>query len=269
MTMTMTTRGQRTPIVSVVLPVSRTRWLTQALSSIRAQSFRDYELIIVLDAPVSADYPTHSPAATVLPYTGKSLGALAARSRGAAAARGEWIALLDDDDVWEPGKLERQLSDDRISPDTVLLYGGYRRIDAHGVPLSAVLPVPPRLAYEDILSGCPIGNSSVLIRRDRWPAESCAAGLPMRCDYVVWLEALRPGGHALGISDHLVDYRVHKAGISANKIKAAYYQWQVLRRQGLALGPSLAHWLRYAGDNIWTRLKEKFTISPWRPRLME
>lgn len=106
--------AQRAPIVSVVIPTHARPDLLirRALPSALAQTLPDYEVIVVVDGP---DPQTESALAAqsdprlrvvVLPT---NAGGADARNAGIQNARGEWIALLDDDDEWFPDKLRSQL----------------------------------------------------------------------------------------------------------------------------------------------------------------
>jgi glycosyltransferase involved in cell wall biosynthesis len=101
------------PHVSVVIPTrQRPKLLMRALDSVFAQTFRRFEVIVVVDGPDDATLTALSTVAdsrlrvVVNPH---SLTAAGARSVGVSHAYGEWVAFLDDDDEWLPHKLEKQL----------------------------------------------------------------------------------------------------------------------------------------------------------------
>ncbi len=101
-------------LISVIIPTTRRPVLVQrALRSVLCQTYRNLEVIVVVDGP---NPETVSTLATVTDKRLKVIqvdapsGAGAARNRGAAVASGEWFAFLDDDDEWLPEKLERQLA---------------------------------------------------------------------------------------------------------------------------------------------------------------
>ena len=102
------------PEISVIVPVyNRRALLSRALASVAAQTFRDFEVIVVDDG--STDSPCDAVAACRIENLrlvrhDKNRGAAAARNSGIAAARGEWIAFLDSDDTWEPDKLAVQIA---------------------------------------------------------------------------------------------------------------------------------------------------------------
>jgi glycosyltransferase involved in cell wall biosynthesis len=100
--------------------------LAEAINSVLAQTFGDWELLIW------DDYSTDDSAGVVRRYTDqriryvrsdKQIPLGQARQRAIEVARGEWIAFLDQDDVWLPRKLELQLSLAREKPEAALIYG--------------------------------------------------------------------------------------------------------------------------------------------------
>jgi glycosyltransferase involved in cell wall biosynthesis len=101
------------PRVSVVVPTrNRAAVLPRALRSVLAQTVGDFELVVVDDG--SDDGTAAVQAAVVDPrvvwLTGPHAGVSVARNTGIAAARGAWVAFLDDDNEWEPEYLAHQLS---------------------------------------------------------------------------------------------------------------------------------------------------------------
>jgi len=102
------------PVVSAVVPTcARPDLVCRAVTSALGQTLRDIEVITVVAAqdPLTeiALAGITDPRLRVIPYRGR-LNPSAARNRGVSAARGSWVAFLDDDDVWMPEKLERQLA---------------------------------------------------------------------------------------------------------------------------------------------------------------
>jgi glycosyltransferase involved in cell wall biosynthesis len=103
------------PLVSVVMPTrNRAALMERALSSVVEQTFARWELLVVDDASTDATAAAVSrhcdgDSRIHLHELTEQVGGAAARNRGIEAARGEWIAFLDDDDEWLPRKLERQL----------------------------------------------------------------------------------------------------------------------------------------------------------------
>jgi glycosyltransferase involved in cell wall biosynthesis len=99
--------------VSVITPtLDRLPFLRRALDSLAAQIYRDFEAIVVVDGPlpeVAAFVAGHPDTRVRLVQREVNGGVAAARNSGIAAARGRYVGFLDDDDIWLPTKLERQV----------------------------------------------------------------------------------------------------------------------------------------------------------------
>ena len=127
------------PFFSVIVPVYKSRqWVGRAIESILAQTFEDFELILVDDGSpddsveVIAQYT--DPRMKLIQQENRGRGG--ARNRGIEASTGTWITFLDPDDQWLPGLLEdyyRVISD---HPGIDFCYSSYRRIyqDGRSVP---------------------------------------------------------------------------------------------------------------------------------------
>lgn len=124
----------RTPEVSIVLPTyNRLPLLRRAVASVIAQTFCDWELVVVDDGSTDAtrDYLEAIGDARVRPVWLEHRGDLtSARSAGLRHVRGEWVAFLDSDDLWLPEKLSLQLQRLAAHPACRWSYTGYSLIDA-------------------------------------------------------------------------------------------------------------------------------------------
>jgi hypothetical protein len=116
-----------TPLVSAVIPTrNRPDLVCQAVRSVLSQTVRELECIVVIDGPDAATAHTLSeiddPRLRVMALA-ENVGGCEARNLGARAARGEWVALLDDDDEWLPVRLEKQLAAaaDSLEPVTMVV----------------------------------------------------------------------------------------------------------------------------------------------------
>lgn len=144
-----------TPPVSILMPVyNGARFLDRAVESVRSQTVRRWELLIVDDG--SADeslalarrWGSLDSRVQVLQHPGGvNRGVSASRNLAAARARAPWLALLDADDEWEPTKLERQLALSREFPALALIYSRALVVDEEGrpveIPLELQEEIPP------------------------------------------------------------------------------------------------------------------------------
>lgn len=118
--------GATTPYVSVIIPTyNRVALLPRSINSVLAQTFKNFELIIVDDASTDATESIvrefDDPRIRYFRHENNS-GGSAARNTGIAAARGELIAFQDSDDEWLPGKLWKQIESvkvDKSQPNIV------------------------------------------------------------------------------------------------------------------------------------------------------
>lgn len=113
------------PLVSVVIPAHNAgRWLAETIGSVLAQSFDDLELIVVDDASSDDTAAVARAAADSrlrLIQNPGNLGVSATRNNGLAAARGEFVAFLDADDLCLPHRLERQVRFLKENPEVGLV----------------------------------------------------------------------------------------------------------------------------------------------------
>ena len=116
------------PLISCIVPVyNGERFLAEALDSILGQTYRPLEVIVVDDgstdatAEIAAGY---APQVTCLRQD--NCGAASAKNRGISASRGQLIAFLDADDLWLPGKLERQEARLRERPGFCLWFSQFQ-----------------------------------------------------------------------------------------------------------------------------------------------
>src|SRR5256885_13277506 len=131
-----------TPTVSVVMPVyNGGPFLRQSLDSILAQSYPDFEVIVVDDGSTD-DTPQilASYGSRIRTYRKPNGGGASAINYGIGQAHGEWIAWLSADDLWEPTNLERQVAAIMEEPFLRLPFPGLPTIHSGGEGLPPVHP---------------------------------------------------------------------------------------------------------------------------------
>ena len=163
--------GQQDPRVSVIIPTyNRSRYLSEAIQSVLTQTYGDFEIVIVddgsTDDTASVVQVIDDPRLRYIhqPNAGHSV----ARNRGLAAARGELIAFLDDDDRSLPEKLAQQVAFLRGHPTVDVVAGGRLIVDQVGMLLqrSPSWLRQPDLTLHACLYACPLLLCAVLIRRE-------------------------------------------------------------------------------------------------------
>ncbi len=215
------------PLVSVVLTVyTRLTFFAEALKSVQAQTFRDYEIIVADDSGTAAaralSIGANDPR---IRYHANAASQGVALSLRAAAghARGKYIAILNDDDLWEPDFLSRLVPPLEAEPNRVLAFCDHAIIDAHGRVDDEATDRNTRrfgrwgLAEGDISNpmafvlrknGVPLAMGS-LCRTTAFPRERLVSDVAGAYDF--WMSSLiaGTGGAFYYVPLRLTRYRVH------------------------------------------------------------
>lgn len=156
------------PFFSVIIPTyNRANLLSEAIQSVLNQTFSDYELIVV------DDHSTDNTKSIVNSFSDKRIiyilndrsgGGAGARNTGIFRARGEWIAFLDDDDVWLPEKLELLFKKiQEIDNEIGLIYNGFANYNFEKKKeISVIVPHKKGWIQKDILYTNYIGTFSAV-----------------------------------------------------------------------------------------------------------
>jgi glycosyltransferase involved in cell wall biosynthesis len=250
----------------VVVPVhGRAPFLREALDSVAAQRYSHHETIVVVDGECSEMAPLESHDVRVVRQPHAGVGA--ARNTGLRAARGELIALLDQDDEWRPDKLERQ----------VALLERQPRLDFVQSQVEAVLEPgaqPPRLFNRAWLDEPAPGfiPSTWLVRRETFrDVGGFDEGYEMGCD-TDWLARANLGAwQSQMIEEPLVRWRLHGANASYDdatvwrEFLLAVRRSAARQRQARALrvGAVIAarNYERYVGETIESLLAQSHAPS--------
>lgn len=185
-------------MVSVIIATyRRPRLLPRAIKSALAQTFRDFELIVVDDA--SGDHTESVVASfddTRIKYVRHDVnkGGPAARNTGIGMAKGEYIALLDDDDEWHATKLEKQVNAFKETANEVsFVYSGFEILDEKGEVVGTTLPEHRGYLHMNLLQRNMIGGSSIpLIQRECFDKVGLFDESLTSCqDWDMWLRIAR------------------------------------------------------------------------------
>jgi len=205
--------------VSVVVPTrNRSTLLSMTLRSVLRQQQVELEVIVIDEASTddtAAMLATLGDARVrVIPHD-RPLGVSAARNRGAAEAHGEWLAFVDDDDLWAPDKLARQIQAAETA-DRDWAYGGSVNITDRGDVVYGRPPLSPEemVAALPRYNAIPGGGSNVVVRRATWTlAGPFDTRLRNTEDWEMWIRLAKHGPPAW-VCSPLVGYRVHNSNSS-------------------------------------------------------
>ena len=241
------------PLVSVIMPVyNGEKYIAQAVQSVYAQNV-PLELIVIDDGSTDGTRSALKSWENRLDFlymkNEHNLGAAGSRNRGVSMAKGRYVAFLDADDWWKEGKLTAQLNALEKTGD-VICSTGRELMAPDGTSTGKYIPVKSRLDYHELLKHNSINCSSVLLLRE------VALEFPMEHDdshedYITWLKVVRKYGHATGINESYLKYRLSEGGKSRNKVKSAAMTYQVYRYVGYGPVKSACFFLSYALHGIW------------------
>lgn len=236
--------------VSVVIPAyNQAEYLRLALSSALAQTHRDLEVIVIDDG--SSDHTASTvrsfadPRVRYVWQANDGTFGLGARNRGMLDARGDWIALLDQDDLWHPEKLSRQLAFASENKDVACVFCLTNFINEQGrITGRQSADIKAGSVYAHLLRGNTYYASTGIFRRSLL----AKAGLPHEssgyADWQLWLSLSRHARTGV-VREYLANYRIHAA---------SFQQAQIARRS-----------LSYASDNWRTLAAQRCRLPDQDP----
>lgn len=208
------------PIVSIIIPAyNQGEFLKQAIQSSLAQTFSDFEVIVVDDGS------TDSTPQVVKEFTDTRIhyirqenkGLSGARNTGILNARGEYLTFLDSDDLFLPEKLTLLTAEFRRHPEAGMIAGQAKLIDQHGRPIDSTFnSVMPGDSAELIL-GNPFHVGSVMVLKS-WQEKIGGFDESLRSyeDWDMWLRLVRAGCKIMTIDQPVSLYRFHTAQMTRN-----------------------------------------------------
>ncbi|MDG2536699.1 glycosyltransferase family 2 protein [Dyella jiangningensis] len=246
------------PLVSVVMPAYNAQaYIRSAVLSVLSQTYTSWELVIVDDCSTDGTAALIDSLAAAderirVIHASTNAGVAAARNAAIAAARGSHVAFLDSDDGWHESKLERQMQHMEDTGARVC-YAPYDRVGDDGRLLSRVRP-PAHVSYAQMLRSNYIGNLTGIYDRSLGDAAFRKVGHE---DYVFWLEMVRRAGGASCVpgDQALAYYLVRDGSVSADKWRAARWQWRIYRDVAqLGWLSSSQHMCHYAWQAVMKRV---------------
>lgn len=231
-------RSEQVPAVSVIIPAYNVAdYIGEALDSVFAQTFTDYEVVVINDG--SPDTPQLEQA--LAPYLPRILylkqenrGAAAARNAGLRVARGRFVAFLDSDDFWLPDYLAEQIKfidssgADLVYADALLIGDS----PLAGRTYMETAPSHGEVTAESLLAlRCNVITSGVIARR-RLVIEVGMFDEAIRRahDFDLWLRLAKHGARLTYQRRVLLKHRILESGLSGDIISQQQRALQVLER---------------------------------------
>jgi glycosyltransferase involved in cell wall biosynthesis len=253
------------PKVSVIIPVYNSeKFIVQTLESVLAQTFHDFELLIIddesTDTSIALCERYHDLRMKVI-YQ-KNRGLAGARNTGIRHAQGDYLAFVDSDDLWLPEKLEKHVQHLDRSPQVGVSFSRSSFIDEQG-NLLGIYQIPKLTDIDPGHLFCrnPISNGSAAVfRKEVFADIKFQANLygevedfyfddefKQAEDVECWLRiALQTSWLIEGIPEALTQYRVNAGGLSAN-VYRQYDYWEKIIAKTQTYNPEfMAQWANKA-----------------------
>lgn len=212
----------KNPKVTVMMPVyNGERYISDAIKSILSQTLRDFELLIMNDGSTDNTLRVvrsfNDPRIRIIENE-KNLGTILTRNRGLKECRGEYVAMLDSDDLAYPERLQKQVDFLDKNPDFGLVGTWVDLMDSEGKKIDASWrgdteseEVPIVLLFHNCFS-----FSSVMLRREAIPTEGFRDGFIPTEDYEIWTRIIK-NWKADTLREVLTTYRIHEKSLSKTK----------------------------------------------------
>jgi glycosyltransferase involved in cell wall biosynthesis len=236
-------RRDETPVVSVIIPAYQAaRHINETIDSVLRQTYGAFEIIVVNDGSPDTEELERVLAAygdRVIYLKQKNSGPASARNTGIRAARGEYIAFLDSDDIYLPEHLQEQLTFmqngayDFVYADA-LLFG---RSPLAGHTFMELVPSEGEVSLETLLAAqCTVITSTVVARKqpvlDAGLFDEQHSYIIPAEDYDLWLRLAQQGTRMAYQKKPLIKHRKHGESLSANSARALEGALKVLSKVG-------------------------------------
>jgi glycosyltransferase involved in cell wall biosynthesis len=213
-------------IISVILPVyNGSATLMDTINSVLNQTFKDFKLYICNDhSNDNSEKIVKSFNSKKIYYVKneKNIGLSKTRKKLLNLAAGNFIAFIDQDDIWIENKLEIQIKKIR-QEKSIMCHTDYV-FEHKELKINKILKSKNKISYNDLIMGSSVGASTVLFnkKKSHFTNKFCDNHyLDSMNDYIIWLDLLRPAKknfYSIRVEQPLVRYSWHGKNLSRNKL---------------------------------------------------
>lgn len=247
-------------LVSIIMPsYNASRFIAKSINSVLLQTYSDWELLIVDDCSrdnsveIARKFADIDERVKIFSLE-QNVGAAAARNVAIEQAKGQYIAFLDSDDVWNDNKLKKQLTFMKQN-SYAFTFSDYYVMEEDGRRTGNIVRVPASLTYHQYLRNTIIGCLTVIIDRKR-TGDFRMPLIKSSHDMALWLLIMKRGFKAYGMKEVLAGYRLVSTSNTAKKWKAAKDVWRVYRQiEKLSVWYAAYCFGGYALHAVWKRLR--------------
>ncbi|MGL5435532.1 MAG: glycosyltransferase family 2 protein [Lachnospiraceae bacterium] len=249
------------PKISIITPAYNSeRYIDETIQSVRAQTYQNWEMIIVDDCSSDATCQIVNKYIEIdgrikLHQLDINCGAAVARNSALHITQGRFIAYLDADDIWCSDKLELQMNF-MLNNKYGFSCTSYEVISDDGQPRNKEIHMLSSVDYMGFLTNNLLQTVGIMVDIDIVDRELLIMPLMRRRqDAATWLQILKAGHKCYGLDSILAKYRRIDHSLSSNKIKAAKAVWHLYRdNEKISLPLSCYCFSRYALLAVWKRI---------------
>jgi glycosyltransferase involved in cell wall biosynthesis len=237
------------PAISVILPVyNADNYVAEAVESILAQTFSDYELLLIDDGSTDGSLAILQRYAArddrIVLISRENRGLVASLNEGIALARGKWLARMDADDIALPRRFERQIA--WLNQTHADICGSWvQTFGARSVMWR--YPVSHEASEVQLLFDVPVAHPVVMAHRDVFRSLKYDSRFAQVEDYDIWQRAWAAGFKFANIDEALLRYRTHAEQVSVTQAQAQREASQSIR---------LRHWQAVLGSRHWPAIEQ-------------
>lgn len=253
-------------LVSIIMPSFNTApYIAESIRSVMAQTYTDWELIIVDDASTDntdeivakftelAEVNSNDCRSERIHYlkNDRNRGAAYSRNRALRKAKGKYIAFLDSDDLWAPDKLEKQIAF-MTKNGYAFSYTCYEEMGEDGKPTGTIVGGPKHITKTGMFNYCWPGCLTVMYDREV-VGDIQIAEIQKNNDYAMWLKICRKADCYL-LDENLATYRKRTGSITHAQRHCEEPQGRACHERSVVVA-------------IQCNLKSKFSMIQWHYKL--
>ena len=220
-------------LISIIVPYRRKKkFFQQTINSIKNQTYKEFELIIIYDDAKKLELNFVKKAIQTIKkkkiiVNKVNLGAGESRNKGIKYSNGEYICFCDADDLWAPKKIEKQLNFMKKNKLSIS-HTSYNIINKYGKKISS-FDIKDQIKYRDLLKSGDIGLSTIMCTKKILKRQKFA-NIKTKEDYYLWLNLLREIRVIKGMKQRLSSWRKLENSLSSpvlRRIIDAYLMYKL------------------------------------------
>ena len=218
-------------LVSIIIPYFRKKeFINKTIRSVINQTYKKFEILIIYDDTENQDFTFIKKLLSIdkrikIIKNKSNLGAGLSRNKGIKKAKGQYIAFLDADDIWQSNKIKYQVN--FMEKNNIdVSHTSYHIINFDGKIIGERFA--KNLNYEDLIKSCDIGLSTVMIKK-KILKNNLFPNLKTKEDYVLWLNLARKGYKFISINKKFTYWRSLKNSLSSSTLQKLIDGFRVYR----------------------------------------